>query len=267
MRGRGPAGLQRQLEPPYSAAWGGYTVTVVSLSVVQQRFRIQAPGGEVLREIRAPFINLVDYPDLDGRHRHEFLRVVTHPESNRLADIRTYCFTRRGGLRNVLAMPYGFDTLLDLDGDGRPELISDDPAPLEWISGLAHGFDPSVPVVLRWDGKRYVVASHRFPAVARRKADAYRVELFLSLQRFRENLAGDGSDSSTRDQALRAALGYWASLATLGEEQKAQPWLVRTLHPSLRDTFLESLPEVRQQLALLPSQITTDSRRKISPVE
>jgi hypothetical protein len=259
-----PARFTTSQELPYQAHWGPYTVTVVALSRGEQRFRVSSQEGEVLREIRAPFINLVDYPDLDGRGQFEFLRVITHPRQNTLADIRTYCFTRRGGLRNVLAMPYGFDSAHDLDGDGRPELISDSPAPLEWTAGLSHGCGPSVSVVLRWDGKRYVVANRRYRELVRTNADVYRESFLKAVQRY-EKPEADAAIS--RDEILGAALGYWANLATIGEEAKAQEFVAPKLPPGMREHFLGSFAEVRERLAKVPATIQVNQRRSIKDGE
>jgi hypothetical protein len=242
-------------EPPYRAQWGSYVVTVTptvfTTSGSEQRFGITDASGNPLLEIRAPFINLVDYPDLDGRHGGDFIRIITHPESNTLADIRTYCFTRRGGLRKILAMPYTFDTLRDLDGDGRPELISDSPAPLEWAAGLCHGCCPSVMVVLRWNGKHYVVATRRFPNIARRKAAEYRGEFLRVMRRFDQN----GDAHASHDTLMSPALGYWANLALIGDEARAEKEILRRLPSRLREELPAVGPELRGRLAQIPKSI------------
>jgi hypothetical protein len=230
---------------------------VVSLPEADYRFRIADSSGHVLREIHAPFIDRVDYPNLSGLGSSEELRVIASPTNNTIAEIRTYCFTRRGGVRNILLMPDGFGVLRDLDHDGRPELLADDAAPLEWVDGLSHGCCPSVMLVLRWDGDRYVTANRRFQTVPLSKARKYREEFLTALRRFKDPQGGE----VTRDDLLGPAIGYWANLATIGQQTIARRWLLTKLPEILRGAFTDSLPEVRERLAKIPEQITISQRR------
>ena len=230
---------------PWHTRWGRYDVSIDQLETRDQRFRITDSAGQVLREIRAPFIDEVSFPDLSGRGRSEELRVITHPEQNTLGDIRTYCFSLRPSLHRILAMRYGFQKVRDLDHDGRPELISDDPAPLEWTAGLCHACCPSVIVVLRWDGRHYVVANRRFPSVALRKAHVYRGEFLEALHRFQQ--AGE-DEGPTLNDIMGPAIGYWANAATVGRQEDARRWIVARLLPAWREQFLGSLPEIQERL-------------------
>ena len=138
---------------PYRVAWGPYTVSVEGARkhpTIGRRVRILDRKGRSLREVDAFYVGQVDFLDLDGSGVGE-LRVAAEPDNNIVADRRTFCFTRRGRLHNVLVMPSEFDRLQDLGHDGRPELLSKNWAPLEYVGDLCHACSPPIYLILRWN--------------------------------------------------------------------------------------------------------------------
>lgn len=228
---------------PYKAHWGSYIVSVPSENIV----RISDSSGRALKEIRPPgAIETVDYPDMSGHGDCEEVRIVATPGNNTLADWRTYCFSRKGGLHPVLEMRGMFlDSVRALDHSARPELLVDDAGALEWIGSVSHGDCPQVRLVLQWNGRSYVIANRKFPKIIRGKADWYRQE---SLRAWKSK-DGDG--------ALGAAFGYWANLAMIDQEASARQWALSKLPDGLRERFFETLPEIRERLAKIPSRITS----------
>ncbi len=244
----------------YDVQWGPYRVAVVQAAGAWMQFRISDAQGQVLREIGAFSIDHVDYPDLSGRGLGEELRVEASQMDNTLRDRRTFCFSQRGPLRNVLTMVYGFDEVRRLGRSRRSILISDDPAPLEWAAGLCHGCCPWVRVVLTWNGDGYVIGNRRFPSTVRRAARAYRVEIEKAIRGLKNS--GD-STVMTRSELLGLAIGYWANLRTIGEERIAQRWLLRRLPVYYRSDFLEDLPEIRDRLDALQNELWVSQERVV----
>lgn len=249
---------------PYRVAWGLYTVTVEATGTDEKhanRVQILDRAGRVQREINAQTVSKVDFVALDGEGRRN-LRVVTAPGNNLQAHIRTYCFTCRGGLRNVLVMPYEFDHIQDLDRDGRPEILGDNWAPLEYSGGggLCHAAYPPVYLILRWDGGRYTVANRRFPAVVRAEVAKKKKQFLKELEKFNDP-QGKGL---SWDYLVGDALGIWADLSLIGRQREAQRWLLpHLLHQFMRENFLEMLPGVRKRLAKLPAQVRPDQSRRL----
>ena len=248
--------------PFYHVAWGPYTVSVEKTgknAVTANRCWISNHAGRVLKEINAAYILSVDYPDLAGHGHGEELCIVTAPYSNLLAKIRTYCFTRHDGLRNILAVPGQFDQASDLGEDGQEELISDDHAPLEYVADLCHTCSPPVWLALRWDGRRYTVANRRFPAAVWMEVRHKEKLLAADLVRFQD----PQNEFPSKEEIVGQALGIWADLASIGQSRTARLWLLARLPPEPARSFLEGVPEVAERLARVPAQLTTDQSRVI----
>ena len=250
---------------PYRARWGEYFVSVEATGDdprVANRLRISDHAGRVLKEINAGYIDAVDYPILNGRGGGEQLRVTTAPDNNLLANRRTYCFTRQDRLRNTLIMPCGIDQFRDLNGDGRPELLSDNPAPLEYVDGggLCHAAYPPIYLVLQWNGEHYILANRRFPRVVRAQLNQKR-KLFLEhVQEFQDQQ----TEGPSWDYLVGDAVGIYADMASTGQRKQACRWLLARLPSAfVRKQFLEILPTVKQRLMATPSLVTTDQHRII----
>lgn len=242
----------------YDVIWKGYRVTVERSSDVQHRFRIWDRAGHVLREIRAPFIHFVRFANLTGRAAEGELLVLAAPLHNTIGDRRLYAFTRLPRLRNVLAMPEGYDELRDLDQDGRPEIILAAAYPFEWRMGGHRS--PTVAVVLRWEQARYVVRTRRYPGIAREMTRRYREEFQKRTAAWEQLEVVPGGDLYA---TAVAAAGYWASRAVLGEDRAAASWVRPKLPLPERENFGEHLDQLRQGLREIPRMIRTDQRRVI----
>ncbi len=248
---------------PYRAHWGSFIVGVEATGEDQRvanRLRIFDEAGRVLKEINASYIEAVDYPSLAGRAGLAQLQVTTAPDNNLVSERATYCFASRGTLHNILAIPGNIDGLRDLDHDGRPELLLNNPAPFEYVGGLCHAAYPPIFLILRWNGKHYHFANQRFPAAVlaqvRKKKKAFRADL----QAFH-----DPRGSLSWDYLVGDAIGIYADLASIGRREAARRWLLARL-PSrfVRKQFREILPEVEAHMAKFPLAVTTNQRSIIN---
>lgn len=243
---------------PYKVQWGEYIVSVVSINPESYRFTITSNDGKVQKEIKACFLDSVDFPNLSGKGENDDIRVVTSPGNNTLSNIRTYCYTRRSALRNILAMPGEFEETRDLNHDGRPEIISDNPAPLEWVGDLCHGCCPSVTLVLQWRENRYVVANRKFPLLSQQNAEDYKSRAFSAINHLEE------SGSVTHDDIMGPAVGYYANSALIGEGGTACQKLKEKMPPSMYQKFIAIVPDVNKRLSHIPKTITTTNSRIIN---
>jgi hypothetical protein len=250
--GGAPKELSSSSDLPYATKWGQYIVSADETQDGKERFQLKDGKGRVVQEIRSDFICEVTFPNMDGKGRGDFLKVVVRPQQNTLADIRTFVFSKRGGLHNILKLTFGFEELRDLDGDGRPELISHNAAPFEWIDPVCHGADPDLFMVLKWTGKAYQYQNRAFAKTVREHARGLARELEPGLAKV---LKTPPEESYVYGELLGSALGYWACLATIGEEKVAENWLRTRMNEKQYGIFLESLAEMRERLAGAPKLI------------
>jgi hypothetical protein len=104
--------------------------------------------------------------------------------------------------------------LKDLDGDGRPELVTLDDAFSYAFTSYAASFHP--PLVLDYDATAkgsFVDVTRRFPALVRKNAK----ETLHALARFRRQ----------RFETLGAVSAYVADLYLLGRGREVRPYLAR----------------------------------------
>ena len=240
---------------PYRTAWGPYTVTVESVGkgdLAPQRLRILDRSGRTRIEVDDRQITDVETVPLTGRGSDD-LHVTAYTGGAHCCST-DYFFSRRGGLHNVLVFGGGNDginAIRDIDGDGRPEVLASNDV-LAYVGDLAYAGSPHLPLVLKWDGRRFVDRTARFPRLVMSRVGEFRKALVDNATK-----SGEEADLERR----YGAAGYYGCMLLLGRGTEAARWVGRYLPPGDRAWFRRYRPEAREALAATPGKIRVVQRR------
>jgi hypothetical protein len=246
---------------PYRAPWGPYTILVektVTDELAPQRARILDERGQVVREVRDERIMDVSFPRLAGG-AVEDLRVTAFTGGAHCCST-DYFFTREGGVRNLLIFSGrngGINTLKDLNGDGRPEIIAGFDA-LAYFGGLSYAASPWMVMVIGWDGQRYADQTRRYPERSRAAAREHQAK-FLNALHHRGDFA--------EDERRSAAAGYYANSLVTGAGPAARSWLLPHLPAATRRWFLGVEKDLKAEALSGASRLRVSQEKVLEPKE
>lgn len=255
--------FERGKQPlPYQARWGTYRIVVEKYGrqdqEAQQRVRILDAKGRTLREVRGHWITRVDTVELTGRAPDE----LHIQESSR----HMYCcttdvyFTCEGGLHNLLifrGQDLGIQAIKDLNGDGRPEIIAQNPALMDF-SGWTFARSTILITVLGWNGRRYTDATRTYPQRSLDTARMYQKEITGCLSE------RDSEGESHRDWRVEGRVtGYYANMIAIGRGREARAWIIRHVPRFIRGWLNEHEQELRQIIATALPRRSRVSQSKI----
>jgi len=244
---------------PYQASWGPYTVRVENAGRgddASQRLRILDRARTTRIEVDDRQIMGVESVSLTGRGSDE-LRVTAFTGGAHCCST-DYFFSRREGLRTLLVFTGGNDginAIRDLDGDGRPEILAGNDA-LAYTGDLSYAASPHLPLVLAWNGRRFVDRTAHFPRLVEARAREYRNALSKS--------AGKPGEDA-RDERRYGAAGYYACMLLLAKGPESARWIRPHLSRDDRSWFQRYQAEARAALAATPGKFRTAQRRVYRP--
>jgi len=255
-------GVYKALKLPYRLQWGPYRVAVEEVKrgteEPYQRVRILDPLGAVLREVQDSQFESVALQEITGGGTPE-LYLHGYSGGAHCCGMEYY-FTRDGGLRNLLVFEGAnqeISKVQDLDGDGRPELIAGSDV-LAYFGDLPYAASPPLTLVIGWNGSKYADQTRKFPEPVRRQAAIYRAEFMKALPK---------KDEFAETDRRGAALGYYASLLSIGEEARARTWLMQTAPAATRRWLEENDAEIRRSVAGSARKIRSSQAKVLLPAD
>jgi hypothetical protein len=205
---------------PYYATWGPYRIIIKQRGHNEngnpQEMCIQDQHGHTLRRIRANWIYSVEEIRLIG-HAALDLHIFLWSGGAYSAFTEVY-FTRRHGLRNLLVFDgedLGVKSVIDLNSDGIPEIIAENPVLGDFSAYHFHRHWPLI-TILQWNGRRYADATRHFPQRSLKEARARRDAILRSRQYPDERPEWDIEDQIT---------AYYANMLAIGRGKDARRWL------------------------------------------
>lgn len=231
-------------ELPYRAKWGPYTIVVETTSGDPhdkgnpQRVCIRDRRGRLLKQLRGIWVIEAKQVELTGRPSAE-LHLQFHT-GGAYASVSDAYFTGEGGLRNMTVI-YGEDlgvrSIKDLNGDGTPEIIVENPALGDFSGYNFHRHWPLV-TVLEWNGKRYRNATQRYPKLALQQAQEMRKNLLkVWKEPAQERREWDEQDKVT---------AYYANMLAAGKGAEGRRWLKQHLSPKMHRWIQRKASELRR---------------------
>jgi hypothetical protein len=246
---------------PYRAAWGPYTVVVEKVGAGDwdgERARVLDAGGQVLREVENQRITGVSFRDLTGEGTPD-LWLSTFSGGAHCCST-DYFFTREGGLRNLLIFDGrngGINAIKDLNGDGRPEILAGSDV-LAYFADLPYAASPWMPMVIGWEGERYVDQTRRYPDRPRKQGLEYRGDLQKAL----------GQKGELAEQSRRmGAAGYYANALVAGEGTAARAWILQHAPATTRGWLQRNERELRVLAVSGKTKLSTSQERLLRPAE
>lgn len=245
---------------PFKMKWGPYIVIVERYrgynplsSELPERVRIVDRKGTTVREVRGAMIPHIEKVNVTGKGGQDLY--ISEFSGGAYCCTTNLIFTYRGGLRNLMVYSghhFGVRDFGDIDRDGRQEIFIDSPALMDF-SGWHFVRSPSLATILRWNGKRFIEVTRKYPQGALSNAQQHREEIQQELK--------DGPEKDgTRiwEWLIEGEItGYYANMLKIGRGREAQVWLQKHLTRGLRGWFSEYDREMRYVVA-------TSTRRYVS---
>ncbi|HEY3411947.1 MAG TPA: hypothetical protein VGM51_02710 [Armatimonadota bacterium] len=216
--------------PPESGTmkWGNLTVTVRqapvgSFSEGKARVEIKDSKGKVLAALSDAIVANTAIREINGGGSPEL--VVNMFSGGLHCCFTNVVFTQDGGFRRLIDLPggqiEGITAVKDLDGRGRPEIIMYDNNIWAYYDDLAFAYCPSMPLIIGWNGARYVNQTAKFPQQTLDSAKGYQADLLAALRKPRK----DDNPTWREERRHSAALGYFSNMLVVGKGSEAKAWL------------------------------------------
>lgn len=250
--------------PPESGTtrWGNLTVTIITPpedgnSNANAHVKITNRSGKVLAYLSDRMVANIAIREINGGGRPEL--VVNMFSGGPHCCFTNIVFTQDGGFHRLIDLPgdnvEGITAVENLDKRGRPEIVMYDTNTWAYYY-LSFAASPSMPLVIGWNGARYVNQTAKFPQRSLEAAKAYQAGLLADLGKPRK----DDTPEWREERRHSAALGYFSNMLVLGKGSEAKAWLAKNAPRETRTWLAGHEAEIRSTIKRWLKQDFTPKR-------
>lgn len=226
----------------YIGHWGRYTIRASSGQEFGGKVTVFDQHHRVVRRITG--FSFVDSIEAENLGTGNVLDIQTggNTADEYMQDVRIEQTAR--GLHTDLVLSGGVAEPIGETVNGRPLLLSPWSETQAWTEDfLGHGGQPyDIPLVLEWNGRRYVFATSRHPHFSRIEARDALYELIAAIH---ANYNEEGYDNEGVYRYWTAL--YYGNMLEINEGAYAHRWLFRHLPASMKPWFRQYAPGARSR--------------------